>query len=109
MAIILTSNLLYSQCIIHEYQREQTSDFVTTDDDGPSIYDGDVVTINNTLFFAATDGINGTELWKIDGITNELVFIKDIHPGSLGSRPSEYTELDGNLIFRATSELGAEL
>ena len=37
--------------------------------------------VNGTLFFAADDGTNGTELWKSDGTAAGTVLVKDINPG----------------------------
>ena len=37
--------------------------------------------INGNFVFVATDGTNGTELWKSDGTTNGTTLLKDINPG----------------------------
>ncbi|BBH39037.1 hypothetical protein myaer102_15570 [Microcystis viridis NIES-102] len=42
----------------------------------------DLTAVGNTLFFAASDGVNGRELWKSDGTAAGTVLVKDINPGS---------------------------
>jgi ELWxxDGT repeat protein len=37
-------------------------------------------------FFFAFDGVHGEELWRSDGTTGGTVLVKDINPGSSGSR-----------------------
>lgn len=58
--------------------------------------------VGSQLFFTATDGINGIELWKSDGTTSGTVMVKDINPGSASSLPAEFIEYNGLLIFNAT-------
>jgi ELWxxDGT repeat protein len=57
------------------------------------------------IFFSATNGTNGNELWKSDGTLPGTVMIKDIKPGSGGSflsgNQGQFTFLDGILFFRA--------
>lgn len=55
--------------------------------------------INGTLFFSATDGINGSELWKSDGTAAGTVMVKDIVPGPNGSGPQYLANLNGLLYF----------
>ena len=37
---------------------------------------------NDALYFTASDGLIGTELWKSDGTTGGTVLLKDIFPGA---------------------------
>ena len=57
--------------------------------------------VNGTLFFAANDGTNGTELWKSDGTAAGTVMVADINPGSGGSNPAQLTDVNGTLYFTA--------
>jgi ELWxxDGT repeat protein len=57
---------------------------------------------SDTLFFAASDGVHGDELWKSDGTTAGTVMLKDIDPGSGSSYPRGLTDLNGTLYFDAT-------
>src|SRR5262249_56871182 len=57
--------------------------------------------VDGTLFFAANDGVHGTELWKSDGTESGTVLVKDIRPGNYGSYPYSLTAVDGTLFFTA--------
>ncbi len=57
--------------------------------------------VNGTLFFAANDGTNGTELWKSDGTSSGTVLVKDIDPSAFGSYPGYLTNVNGTLFFVA--------
>jgi ELWxxDGT repeat protein len=62
--------------------------------------------VNGTLFFYATDNLNGTELWKSDGTTAGTVLVKDIRPGTIGSTPGLLTSFQGQLYFEAHDGTG---
>ena len=61
--------------------------------------------VNGTLFFTATDGTHGRELWKSDGTEAGTVLVKDIRPGSgsaFSSAAAEFANVNGTLLFTAT-------
>jgi len=65
---------------------------------------------NNKLYFSATDGINGTELWSFDGINNPSMF-DDLNPGfNESSDPAEFFVFNDILYFAADNGIkGREL
>ena len=66
--------------------------------------------VNSVLFFTASDGTNGTELWKSDGTAAGTVMVKDIYAGVNNSNPSNLTNVNGVLYFAAvTAANGQEL
>lgn len=65
---------------------------------------------NNILYFNATDGTHGIELWKTDGTSSGTVMIKDINTGSDSSDAENFTALGTSVIFSATDAAhGTEL
>src|SRR5690242_1585476 len=60
---------------------------------------GGLVNVNGTVFFAASDGTNGVELWKSDGTDAGTSMVKDIAAGS--STPLHLTNVGGTLFFTA--------
>jgi uncharacterized repeat protein (TIGR01451 family) len=70
--------------------------------------------VNSFLFFTASDGNHGVELWKSDSTSTGTLIVKDIYTGSNSSIPSMsspyLTELNGKLIFLADDGVhGTEL
>ena len=64
------------------------------------------------LYFAASDGVSGTELWKTNGTNAGTVRVKDISPGGSGSGSSPFglTVFNGALYFAASDGVsGSEL
>ena len=55
--------------------------------------------VGNTLYFRATDGTNGVELWKSDGTASGTVMVKDIRSGSGSSSPADLTAVGNTLYF----------
>jgi len=60
-----------------------------------------LVSIGETLYFTADDGVNGRELWKTDGTAQGTVLVKDIQPGNSGSSPGWLTAVGNTLFFTA--------
>jgi ELWxxDGT repeat protein len=56
----------------------------------------------NQVFFRASDGTTGTELWKTDGTEAGTVLVKDINPGAGNSSPDNFYIADGRLFFTAS-------
>ena len=60
-----------------------------------------MIAVNNTLFFAASDGNTGLELWKSDGTAAGTVLVKDVNSGAADSKPSFFFNVNGTLFFFA--------
>jgi ELWxxDGT repeat protein len=54
--------------------------------------------IGNAFYFAADDGVHGTELWKREG-DSAPVLVADLEPGDVGSRPAQFTVVGSRLYF----------
>src|SRR5262249_34955493 len=80
-----------------------------------SSFPSNLTAVGNTLFFSATDGVNGTELWKSDGTTAGTVLVKDINPGPADALPfvsnsGDFTAVGNTLFFPAADGVhGTEL
>jgi len=62
------------------------------------------------LYFAASDGVHGVELWRTDGSAAGTVLVRDIAPGPVSSNPRELVVADGRLLFAAEDPFhGSEL
>ena len=57
--------------------------------------------LNGTLFFSATDGTHGYELWESNGTAAGTVMVTDIDSGSSGLSPKNLTVVNGTLFFSA--------
>lgn len=78
---------------------------------GPTL----LTNVSGTLYFSATDDVNGQELWRV-GATGNAVLVEDAVPGGginitgSGSYPSSLFNFQGTLYFGAVSNLtGMEL
>ena len=56
------------------------------------------VVLGNHLIFVASDATTGAELWRSDGTEQGTVLLKDIRPGTVGSKPSQLT-VCGNYVY----------
>ena len=63
--------------------------------------------LSGYLYFAATDGTHGQELWRTNGTTTELV--NDIRSGADDSYPRDFTALGDALYFFATDDTNTGL
>jgi ELWxxDGT repeat protein len=71
--------------------------------------------VSGTLYYMATDGVNGYELWKV-GADGKAQMIEDaipgggINPGVTNSEPNSLTNVNGQLYFTADDGVnGGEL
>jgi ELWxxDGT repeat protein len=75
---------------------------------GSDIYQ--MVNLDGALYFRASDGIHGEELWKSDGTISGTGMVRDINPASLSSTPSDFVAMNGEVYFSADDgEHGNEL
>ena len=63
---------------------------------------GSFTHVNGTLYFSASEGTHGRELWKSDGTTAGTVMVKDIWPGANGGNPNFFATLNDTLYFLAS-------
>ena len=71
-----------------------------------SSYAGSLTVFNNELYFGATDGFNGGELWMYDGV-NAPSMVADINPSGSSSVGS-LTVFNNELYFGATDGTNGE-
>jgi ELWxxDGT repeat protein len=84
------------------------------DDDGFAGPDSsaptDLTKLGDRLYFRASDGIDGAELWRTDGTRKRTQQVKDIFPGSMGSFPIDLLRHGKRIYFRADDgDVGAEV
>ncbi len=66
--------------------------------------------VSGNLYFVATNGTQGLELWTSDGTAGNTKQVLDIQTGVLGSAPRELTASNGKLFFVANDGIhGDEL
>ena len=66
--------------------------------------------INDEIYFTASNGTHGTELWKSDGTAPGTVMVKDIMEGAGSSNPKDLINVGGVLFFEASDGInGKEL
>ncbi len=64
------------------------------------------IDLAGTTYFRATDGTNGSELWRTDGTAAGTSLVKDIEPGPGDSDPSNFINVAGTLFFGAADTSG---
>ncbi|MCM2278624.1 MAG: hypothetical protein NDJ89_11175 [Oligoflexia bacterium] len=68
------------------------------------------VRLGDAIYFAADDGVNGTELWRSDGTPDGTWLVKDIAPGAASSDPTGFAVSGSWLYFAANDgSSGTEL
>jgi ELWxxDGT repeat protein len=68
---------------------------------GPGSNPAQLTDVDGTLYFTATDGVHGVELWRSDGTEAGTYMVKDIRVGSGHSSPQELTVVGDVLYFTA--------
>jgi ELWxxDGT repeat protein len=63
--------------------------------------------LNGELYFRASDGTAGVELWKTNGTTAGTVMVKDIYQGSSNSYPDQITVVHGKVYFTTGTQSNA--
>src|SRR5689334_18279643 len=66
----------------------------------PSSEPENLIVINGTLYFSANDGLHGTELWRLRSLASAPELISDITPGPGGTTLSNFSSVQGKLLFR---------
>ena len=77
----------------------------TAEPGSPTSYPGGLTNVNGTLFFSATNGVSGRELWKSNGTAAGTVLLSALNPGRVGA----LANANGTLFFSANDGVhGAE-
>jgi len=56
------------------------------------------------VYYAATDNVNGRELWRTHVTTLETKMVKNIRPGPFSSNPHDFGVVNGKLLFSAEAD-----
>lgn len=70
---------------------------------------GPPVAVGGVTYFAADDGVHGTELWRTEGTPATTRLVRDIFAGQSSSHPSALTAYEGHLYFAAADLYGCGL
>ncbi|HEX6129005.1 MAG TPA: ELWxxDGT repeat protein, partial [Candidatus Limnocylindria bacterium] len=77
---------------------------------GNLIFPAELTAMGGALYFSASDGVTGTELWRSDGTEAGTSVVKDIRSGSRSGVPEMLTAVGDTLYFTANDgSTGAEL
>ncbi|MFH0909409.1 MAG: ELWxxDGT repeat protein [bacterium] len=68
----------------------------------------EIIQVGGKLFFSASDGDHGWELWVSDGTREGTVMLEDISPGGLDSSPRNLTSVGDMLYFTANDGIHGE-
>ena len=72
---------------------------------GRSLPQDNFAALGGAVFFAASDGIRGSELWRTDGTQAGTRLVADLCPGSCSSTPQDFTVVGGLVFFMADDGL----
>jgi ELWxxDGT repeat protein len=72
-------------------------------------YDPLGAVLAGSLYFAADDGIHGTELWRSDGSSEGTALVADFAPGPASAHLSAITAWDDRVYLAVSTELGTRL
>jgi ELWxxDGT repeat protein len=67
----------------------------------PNVIWDSFVALGETVFFGASDGIHGFELWRSDGTAAGTRLVADVCPGSCASLPRNLAVAGGKVFFVA--------
>lgn len=84
------------------------ADINTSPDSGSPSSPSNLTVVGTTLFFSATNGINGVELWKLEAGATTPTLVKDINLAG-DSTPANLVNFNGILYFRANDGSGNAL
>lgn len=72
-------------------------------------WDDSVAAAGSTLFFTATDGTHGFELWKSNGTPQGTKMVKDLRRGADSGLPDTFAVLGNRVFFSGPDPLGTVL
>lgn len=78
--------------------------------DSVPIFNRNMLTVGDHVYFSAYSPEHSIELWRSDGTEAGTVLVADVEPGSLGSEPQGLKVMGGKLYFAANRrDVGQEL
>jgi ELWxxDGT repeat protein len=76
----------------------------------PQTAEGRYFVAGGKIYFQASDGVNGYELWVSDGTNSGTNMVLDIYPGASSSSPNYFISIGNTMFFKANNGTdGAEL